>query len=250
MLRDGPGNKQEGQGFGGPCSPRGNDSRASCLNSVFPSEWSHGIFTIYSYSYSLISPSLHTSLLLPSTPFLLPSCSLSFLSFLSLLYVVYSHPEKGVCLYVYRCTCTHMHMYVEARNWQWWSFSISPTHYFYTKFFPKPLTHQCGEANWPVSSRDPGITDVCCHTWYFHVVTEDPNSGPHVIQQALYWLSHVSGPCPDFLSAQWVRIRLKRAGSGPKKWSMGAISKPGCNFTVYSQLPIVFNLSLQWSPWL
>jgi hypothetical protein len=108
-----------------------------------------------------------------------------------------------VCIYIYRCTCTNVHRYVEARNWQWWSFSISPVpYYFYTKFFPKPLTHQFGEATGQWILETQGLQMFAAMLVICYVVTGDPNSGPHIIQQALYWLSHFSSPCPDFISTE------------------------------------------------
>lgn len=59
----------------------------------------------------------------------------------------------------------------------------------------EPGPHQFQQASWLASPKEPSVStaqcwniDVCLHGWLFNMGTRDPNSGPHLVQQALYQL--------------------------------------------------------------
>lgn len=102
-------------------------------------------------------------------------------------------------VYVWRHACMHacINVPMEARHWHWASSSIA----FYLSFWDT-LSHWTWdsllwlvwlEARDSLLSRLPtAIKPMCCHAWLLCMAAGD--SRPHVVQQGLYWLSHLCSP--------------------------------------------------------
>lgn len=76
----------------------------------------------------------------------------------------------------------------------------------------EPGAHQVGKTEWPSNPRVP-LSAAIIHvntlaTLSFHMITEDPDTGPNITWQVLYQWSHASYLLPLLSCTSWITARF------------------------------------------